>query len=139
MTQDVRKLTRAIWAGVQEKEAKDLVEKISALNLCVAFVVSVKHYVRDEYAYNYEDMAGLFDHLPKYYSPSSNLPYDEQVKGAKKAFVSKAYDKPTPTNIPIEVSYYLTSYAKHVDEKGLADSWATETIHASKGNILNLT
>ena len=132
MTQEVRKITRAIWAGVKEKEAKDVVEKVSALNLCIAFVVSLKHYVRDEYAYDYDDLVGLLGHLPKYNTPSSNLPLSEQIHVFRTS--GQAYDKPTPTNIPIEVSYYLIAYAKHLEDEGLADHWALKTIHASKNN-----
>jgi hypothetical protein len=45
------------------------VEKKSAINLCMAFVIATKHYLREEYSYDTGDMADLIFHLKKYYNP----------------------------------------------------------------------
>jgi len=128
MTQEMRKLTRSIWSGVKEVDAKDVVEKKSALNLCSAFICATKHYLREEYAYDYEDYEGLMEHLPKFFTPSSNLPLNQQLKHVN----FKAYDHSTPTNIPIEISYYLNSYVKYLEHNQLADQWALHTIEDSE-------
>jgi len=138
MTQEMRKLTRAIWLGVKEVDAKDIVEKKSALNLCAAFIVSTKHYLREEYAYDYEDYEGLLEHLPKFYMPSSNMPLEKQLKEGKgKRSEFSAYDQSTPTNIPIEMSYYLSSYIKHIDETQMADNWTVATMQNSVASLVD--
>lgn len=108
MIQNVRKMTRATWLGVSSGDSADtitsktLIERRSALNLSLAFVVSVKHYLRDEYRYDYPDLKDLISHLPRFNSPSSNLPLDVQLKMQKEYKKCKiAFDCPTPTNIPL--------------------------------------
>ena len=130
MTQDVRKLTRCIWVGIeaeQERDARTVVGKKSALNLCLAFVVATKHYLREEYSYEFDDLKCLISHLPKFNTPSSNLSLDEQdqkrLPRLTRPFM--AFDHSTPTNIPIEISYYIMSYIKYVTEKSLAPAWIT--------------
>jgi hypothetical protein len=63
---------------VKGKEAKDLMEKKSAINLAVAFVLATKHYLRDEYSYDSEDIRTLINHLPRLSTPSSNIPMESQ-------------------------------------------------------------
>lgn len=141
MTQDVRKLTRCIWTGVhvQERDARAVIEKKSALNLCLAFVVATKHYLREEYSYDYADLKGLISHLPRFNTPSSNLALDEQLdtpeQRKKRPRLLMAYDHSTPTNIPVELSYYIFSYIKHVSDKNLAPAFVTNTMHACNNQI----
>ncbi|KAG0323968.1 hypothetical protein BG004_003575, partial [Podila humilis] len=55
---------------------RDLLEKKSAINLLVAFAFATKHYLREEYGYNYDDMVELLAHIPKYSIPTSTQPMD---------------------------------------------------------------
>ncbi|KAF9920640.1 hypothetical protein BGZ67_001100, partial [Mortierella alpina] len=64
MTLSIRNLTRSIWVCVAETETRDLLEKKSAINLLVAFAFATKHYLREEYGYNYDDMIDLLTHIP---------------------------------------------------------------------------
>lgn len=94
--------------------------------------MSTKHYLREEYAYDYEDYEGLLDHLPKFYKPLSGLPLEEQLKKTQlKSKALKAFDYVTPTHVPIEVSFYLNSYVKHVTDNELADATTIGTMHGS--------
>ncbi|KAG0368924.1 Bestrophin, RFP-TM, chloride channel-domain-containing protein [Gamsiella multidivaricata] len=163
MTLCVRNLTRGIWVCVAETETRDLLEKKSAINLLVAFAFATKHYLREEYGYNYDDMINLLAHIPKYSIPTSTQPMDwrtdiptplgslqkesyqlpEEPQGkatassidpervstsdartrrhqAKKQAI--AFDFLTPTNIPIELSYYIGSYIKSCSNKGRVDA-----------------
>ncbi|KAF9434013.1 hypothetical protein BGZ76_008691 [Entomortierella beljakovae] len=159
MTLSIRNLTRGIWVSVSETETRDLLEKKSAINLLVAFAYATKHYLREEYGYNYTDMVDLLTHIPKYSIPTSTQPMDWRmdIPGAfdnispqpKKDQASKvnspkisdrisaifsrsrsrqtskqqtlAFDFLTPTNIPIELSYYISSYIKSCSNKGKID------------------
>ncbi|RKP06960.1 Bestrophin/UPF0187, partial [Thamnocephalis sphaerospora] len=90
---NVRNLTRFIWVGVLEKTPRDAIEKRSAINLLVAFAVATKHYLRAEYGADYPDLRDYLTHIPKY---------------------SYADGTATrPSNLPLEISIYLTSYIHH--------------------------
>lgn len=79
MTQNIRTLTRCIWVGVKESgTAKEIIEKTSVLNLLVAFSISTKNYLREEYSYDSEDLRDLISHIPKFKTPSSVTPLDSQ-------------------------------------------------------------
>ncbi|KAF9425184.1 hypothetical protein BGZ76_003387, partial [Entomortierella beljakovae] len=173
MTWCIRNLTRSIWVGVAETETRDLLEKRSAINLLVAFAFATKHYLREEYGYNYEDMVDLLAHIPKYSIPTSTQPMDwrtdiptpleeiQQQQQGKTSYLSEknqqhvttsnisqqprpstshhrsrrhqakmqalAFDFLTPTNIPIELSYYISSYIKSCSNKQRVDA-ATLTV-----------
>jgi len=121
MTLGIRSLTRGIWTAVKETEAKDVVEKKSVLNILVAFAVATKHYLREEYSYEYDDLKDLISHLPKYATPASTTPLSAQTLERKKdkAFRLNAHDLETPSNIPIELSYYIAAYLSCVNARGL--------------------
>ncbi|KAG0092985.1 hypothetical protein BGZ92_007936 [Podila epicladia] len=153
MTLSIRNLTRGIWVCVAETETRDLLEKKSAINLLVAFAFSTKHYLREEYGYNYDDMADLLTNIPKYSIPTSTEPMDwrtdvpaaldglhqqpnltsflsdksrHSISGpgrARRAAKSQAlaFDFLTPTNIPVELSYYIGSYIKACSNKQKVD------------------
>ncbi|KAG0377063.1 hypothetical protein BGX24_006784 [Mortierella sp. AD032] len=166
MTLCIRNLTRGIWVCVAETETRDLLEKKSAINLLVAFAFATKHYLREEYGYDYEDMIDLLTHIPKYSIPTSVEPMDwrmdiptsplesltpipsrpaapqdqqqqhnatSQMSGrpsgtftggrARRQSRSQAlaFDFLTPTNIPVELSYYIGSYIKACSNKGKVD------------------
>ncbi|KAF9347750.1 hypothetical protein BGX34_002914 [Mortierella sp. NVP85] len=165
MTLCIRNLTRGIWVCVAESETRDLLEKKSAINLLVAFAFATKHYLREEYGYNYADMIHLLTHIPKYSIPTSTQPMDWRVdiptdlstlqpqphqqppphyhrqqpqqqqdqqsqqpltdlraRRASRHMNDLAFDFLTPTNIPIELSYYIGSYIKSCSNKGKVDA-----------------
>ncbi|KAF9108771.1 hypothetical protein BGX29_007061 [Mortierella sp. GBA35] len=167
MTLSIRNLTRGIWVCVSETETRDVLEKKSAINLLVAFAFATKHYLREEYGYEYDDMVDLLTHIPKYSLPTSTQPMDWRTdlptplgtlqaqpnqqqgqgqsshmseKAAKASNVSAtgghveqhrrrqaskrralAFDFLTPTNIPVELSYYIGSYIKACSAKQKVD------------------
>ncbi|KAF9909533.1 hypothetical protein BX616_011130 [Lobosporangium transversale] len=157
MTLCIRNLTRSIWVNVAENETRDVLEKKSAINLLVAFAFATKHYLREEYGYNYDDMIDLLTHIPKYSLPTSTQAMDwrddiptalsslqQQRPNAEKLVNRKAtfneaqvhkrsrrhqakmqalaFDFLTPTNIPVELSFYIGSYIKSCTKKELVDS-----------------
>ncbi|KAG0314808.1 hypothetical protein BGZ99_007846 [Dissophora globulifera] len=174
MTLCIRNLTRGIWVSVSETETRDLLEKRSAINLLVAFAFATKHYLREEYGYNYDDMADLLTHIPKYSTPTAVTPQDwrsdlpvqlnslqqqtatlspvsekQQSKGVSSAISqgrqststttrarrhqakkqALAFDFLTPTNIPVELSYYIASYIKTSSTKGRLDAASTTMLN----------
>jgi len=120
MTAQVRTLTRSIWIGVKGSDSRDLVEKKSAINLAVAFVTATKHYLREEYDYDSDDLVYLIGHLPRLFTPSSNMPLDEQVDYSAE-------------NIPEEVSKSKIPIENGKDSHGLK----TAFIQRQKSNRIN--
>ncbi|KAF9574798.1 hypothetical protein BGW38_008283, partial [Lunasporangiospora selenospora] len=173
MTLGIRNLTRCIWVCVAENETRDLLEKKSAVNLLVAFAFSTKHYLREEYGYNYDDMAELLLHIPKYALPTSTQPMDwrsdvhqvhqldslrhqshmhvhenpekhrkstHSTQGRARRHAksqSLAYDFLTPTNIPIELSYYIGSYIKSCSNKELVDASTLSVMNTALVSLID--
>ncbi|CAO3694778.1 unnamed protein product [Umbelopsis ramanniana] len=75
----VRNMARVIWIHGKEPTVADILAKKTAINLLAAFAVSTKHYLRQEYNHDYEDLKFLIAHIPKYTMPSSNESYEDQV------------------------------------------------------------
>lgn len=122
MINGIRILTRGIWVGVSVSTAKDVIEKKSVVNILVAFAIATKHYLREEYAYGHEDLQSLIGYLPSFSTPSSNQPLTPRKKPARRGtFWLTAYEIPTPTNIPIELSYYIATYLRSVNTRGAVE------------------
>lgn len=80
MTLNIRTLTRCFWVMVEEKEktSQEVIEKASAINLLVAFAYATRNYLREEYSYEEDDLRELINHIPKFSTPSSNQPLEDQ-------------------------------------------------------------
>ncbi|KAB8078402.1 UPF0187-domain-containing protein [Aspergillus leporis] len=67
LIQTSRNLARTIWINTAEREGElgkeDLLGKLTAMNLILAFAVSLKHKLRFEPDIAYEDLAGLVGYL----------------------------------------------------------------------------
>lgn len=142
MILNIRNLTRFIWMGVEDEshdetsKTKSMIEKKSAINLLVAFAVATKHYLREEYSYEFGDLKNLTSNITGFRTPSSNvgMQHQEKPSGIDYSFVQprnrrmstvkdplKARDVVTPTNIPIELSYYIASYINTCKKRGCVD------------------
>ncbi|PYH98966.1 UPF0187 domain membrane protein [Aspergillus ellipticus CBS 707.79] len=67
LNQTSRNLARTFWVNTAEREGElgkeDLLAKLTAINLILAFAVSLKHKLRFEPDVGYEDLAGLVGYL----------------------------------------------------------------------------
>lgn len=65
--QSSRNLARTIWINIIERDGElrkeDLLQKLTAINLILAFAVALKHKLRFEPDVGYDDLAGLVGHL----------------------------------------------------------------------------
>lgn len=50
----------------REKTSREIVEKVSAINLLVAFAYATRNYLREDYSYDEEDLAELISHIPRF-------------------------------------------------------------------------
>lgn len=111
MTIQIRNLTRLIWTGVSPHDSRNIVEKKSVINLLIAFAVSTKHYLREEYGYKYEDLAHLLSHITMTHSPHNDVSLSH--KNTLDDVITTRKDL-TCTNIPLEISYYIASYINYI-------------------------
>lgn len=67
LQQTSRNLARTIWVNTAEREGElgkeDLLEKLTAMNLIVAFAIALKHKLRFEPDIAYDDLGALVGHL----------------------------------------------------------------------------
>ncbi|PLB34298.1 UPF0187 domain membrane protein [Aspergillus candidus] len=67
LIQTSRNLARTIWVSTLERPGEqgkeDLMGKLTAMNLILAFAISLKHKLRFEPDVGYDDLAGLIGHL----------------------------------------------------------------------------
>ncbi|KAI1387112.1 UPF0187-domain-containing protein [Hypoxylon trugodes] len=126
-------LGRVFWLHVVEREGsgkKDLLGKLTAMNLVVAFAVSLKHKLRFEPYTYYDDLVDLVEHLDTFAKSATDENTVRPRAGLFKAVgsnlgLSFAASNPrklmkkaqTPLgNLPLEILCYLTAY---VDELAL--------------------
>lgn len=132
-----RNLGRYIWIHVQEREGAqsvdDLLQKVTAMNLILSYVVALKHRLRFEPYAHYPDIAGLVSHLDTYAKAAHKHDHLEQKKkslpkrlgehlGLPFAISNprkemKRSDKPLG-NLPMEIMAYLSAYYEMVSTNG---------------------
>ena len=143
ITHNIRTLTRYVWTVVEEKNSDDIVEKLSIINLLVAFPFAVKNYLRADYSYEAEDLKELITHLPRVVPHNTAAAYNSLLRArftkengddpvllgvsvtngstqnlrASKRDKWRAHAEPTETNIPIEILLYFASYLNKLATK----------------------
>lgn len=155
LIQTSRDLARHIWVHAQERdeyEKADLLAKITALNLIVAFAVSLKHRLRFEPYTNYNDLEPLVSHLSTFAGAASNPPAPplRQASSWKKAGINLGLtfaesnprklikrSKKNLGNLPLEVLTYLSVYVKSIVDNGTLDSGVYHSMIMSNLASLN--
>ncbi|ODM90583.1 hypothetical protein Ocin01_16099 [Orchesella cincta] len=158
MTLNIRTLTRCIWVMVAEKEnvSKVIIEKVSVINLLMAFPYATKNYLREQYSYNARDIRELISHIPKFCTPNPSQPLDIQeenpnvtgswrsrdisrtrVYSINNCSNIKPCDESVSTIIPIELSYYIASYINRVSELKLAEGPTISVMNTALNNLVD--
>ena len=136
-----RNLARYIWVHIDERPGElgkdDLLAKLTAINLILAFAVALKHKLRFEPYAHYPDISSLVSHLDTFakaaYAPELEL---KQKKTPWKTMgedlgLSFAESNPRKTikratkplgNLPLEILTYLSSYIEEVSSNGTLKS-----------------
>ncbi|KAL1920825.1 uncharacterized protein VTP21DRAFT_11460 [Calcarisporiella thermophila] len=152
----IRNFSRLIWVQVDEETAVDVLSKKGAINLLLAFAVATKHYLRAEFGTNYDDLRELLAHIPQYSSSAINtavleppsekrllmlklIPCLRDLPDAARSlefshlpwyYAQKSEDSPPPGNLPLEISYYLSSYIREVNALEKASVVAISDLYA---------
>lgn len=124
MTVAIRSMARNIWIHTKEiDEHEDRQAKIKVINLLIAYPFSIKRYLREEYGSHYADISCHIGDIPRYSTPSSIQPMvldlPEQVNHPNSPL--QAVDPVegfTPTNLPLEIAYFLSAYVAEITAKG---------------------
>ncbi|KAF3918868.1 hypothetical protein ABW20_dc0103064 [Dactylellina cionopaga] len=141
LTLNVRNMTRLIWIHIREREGPDgeddLLAKLTAVNLLLAFCVSLKHKLRHQPEYDYKDLQGLISNLQTYardahqageIPPRKALTTPQRISSylgitfLEKSPVRryKAYKKAGQLhgNLPLEIMTYLSAYLEMIVQAG---------------------
>ncbi|KAI9230261.1 MAG: Bestrophin/UPF0187 [Piptocephalis tieghemiana] len=113
----VRTMSRYVWLGVSPKVSTPH-EKRQFLDLLLAYIVSIKHHLRDEYGTNYPDLEML---LPEQIKDAENHQGEFEIQPRFTGLAGNfALDPDRTMNLPLEISYYLGLYQQRVyDLKGM--------------------
>ncbi|KAM7188961.1 Bestrophin, RFP-TM, chloride channel domain containing protein [Naviculisporaceae sp. PSN 640] len=134
-------LGRVFWVHGKEREGeegkKDLLAKLTAMNLLVAFATSLKHKLRYEPYTCYDDIQSLVGHLDTFAQRATRDEPDQSLKQIKKPGffkavgeylgVSFAASNPRKMvkkasrplgNLPLEILSYLASYTDELVANG---------------------
>jgi len=97
MLNHARNLARHIWISVEideydKKKDERLNLKKGAMRLIIALVISIRHALRGEYGWDYDDLAELVQHVPRFNSLITTAP------------------KKVLKILPLEIAYHIESY-----------------------------
>jgi len=92
-----RNLSRHIWISINidpldPKKDEKLNLKKGAMRLIIALVISIRHALRGEYGWDYDDLAELVQHVPRFNSLITTAP------------------KQVLKILPLEIAYHIESY-----------------------------
>ena len=140
LSQASRDLARYIWIHVDERHEQDaalgkqdLLGKVTALNLLVAFSVALKHRLRFEPYAQYDDLEHLVSHLSTFageaFDPATSAPRPKTSWKRGGEYLGLTFAESNPRkmikrskknlgNLPLEVLTYLSSYVKSVIKSG---------------------
>ncbi|KAK2070453.1 hypothetical protein P8C59_004943 [Phyllachora maydis] len=153
-------LGRVFWVHtverVGEQGERDMLAKLSALNLLVAFAVALKHRLRYEPYTNHDDIASLVAHLDTYAQAATRAePARVQKAMEKPGFfkstgqylgISFAASNPRKAvkgagqplgNMPLEILSYLASYIDETISNGLLPIPMQQTLAYNNLAVLN--
>ncbi|KAL1956259.1 hypothetical protein VTO42DRAFT_7519 [Malbranchea cinnamomea] len=137
LMQNSRVLARIIWIHNEEREGEvgkqDLLAKLTGINLILAFAIALKHKLRFEPDFAYEDLADLVGHLDTF----AKAAHEDIVTNTKKPGKLKAIgqylsipmamsnprkaikrSKKPLGNLPVEILNYLSAYMEEVMTSG---------------------
>ncbi|KXN70219.1 UPF0187-domain-containing protein [Conidiobolus coronatus NRRL 28638] len=90
MESQLRNLSLRLWTQVPENTEEEREEKQTMLNMLLCFHISTKHYLRNEFGVNFEDLLPLIQNIP------------ELIKLKKTEF--------TTCEIPLQLNHFILSY-----------------------------
>ncbi|KAL1968959.1 hypothetical protein VTN77DRAFT_793 [Rasamsonia byssochlamydoides] len=147
LIQTSRNMARTIWVSIKEREGEegkeDLLGKVSAINLLLAFAVALKHCLRFEPDIAYKDLVGLVRHLDTFakeaHDPAVVEPRRKTLWKATGEYLGVSFAESNPRklikrakkplgHLPLEILIHLSAYIDHCVANGTLSS----SIHQSQ-------
>ncbi|KAI9291994.1 UPF0187-domain-containing protein [Neoconidiobolus thromboides FSU 785] len=110
MTTAIRNLVRILLVNVPTNNDQEYLEKMSVMDLLIAYPISVKHYLREEHGSDYSDMRERLKYIPEYSIPSALNSSGNQAR--------RSINLDKGTNLPLDIKMYLSSFIKHQQDLG---------------------
>ncbi|KAJ5176994.1 uncharacterized protein N7482_002871 [Penicillium canariense] len=129
LIQTSRNLARTIWVNTGEREGEngkvDLLRKLTAMNLILAFAVALKHKLRFEPDIAYDDLAGLVGHLDTFardaHDRNAITPRPKSLWKATGEYLGVSFAESNPRklikrskkplgHLPLEILNHLSAY-----------------------------
>ncbi|KAF4239821.1 hypothetical protein CNMCM8980_001530 [Aspergillus fumigatiaffinis] len=147
LVQTSRNLARTIWVNTAEREGEfekdDLLGKLTAMNLILAFAVALKHKLRFEPDIGYEDLAGLVGHLDTFAKDAHDRarlqPPKKSSWKAMGEYLGVSFAESNPRklvkrskkplgHLPLEILNYLSAYV----DRCIANGTMSVSLHQSQ-------
>ncbi|KAK6357032.1 hypothetical protein TWF718_001363 [Orbilia javanica] len=133
LTLNVRNMARLIWIHATEREGPggedDVLGKLTAINLLLAFCVALKHKLRHQPEYDYKDLQGLVANIQSFAKQAhrdGDIPPRKAITTPQRiaAYLGITFFEKSPTkrykaykkagknhgNLPLEIMTYLSAY-----------------------------
>ncbi|KAK3954752.1 Bestrophin, RFP-TM, chloride channel-domain-containing protein [Pseudoneurospora amorphoporcata] len=153
-------LGRVYWVHAKEREGelgkKDVLAKLTALNLLVAFAVSLKHRLRFEPYTCYDDISHLVAHLDTFAKRATEEEPDKTLKALQGPgffksvgeYIGVSFAASNPRkmikkasrplgNLPLEILSYLATYTDELIAEGQLPVPMQQTLAYNNMSILN--
>ncbi|KAL1917282.1 uncharacterized protein VTP21DRAFT_4938 [Calcarisporiella thermophila] len=153
MSVAIRNFARIVWVNGKEDTPEDVILKKSAINMMLAFAVSVKHYLREEFGTEYEDLKYLLKHIPELDTSASMLhsafqpppksrlnlcfpilPSYKNYYEARRTHTN-ILGQPFLNKLPLEITLYLSSYLQHQRNRDKLDLPSTSNGLVALGQL----
>ncbi|GLI79411.1 hypothetical protein PoHVEF18_007743 [Penicillium ochrochloron] len=147
LIQTSRNLSRTIWVNTGEREGEDgkvdLLRKVTAMNLILAFAVALKHKLRFEPDVAYEDLAGLIGHLDTFARDAHDRevlnPRPKSLWKSAGEYLGVSFAESNPRklikrskkplgHLPLEILNHLSAYIDSI----VANGTLTSGLHQSQ-------
>ncbi|KAE8387952.1 Bestrophin, RFP-TM, chloride channel-domain-containing protein [Aspergillus alliaceus] len=147
LIQTSRNLARTIWVNTGEREGElgkeDLLGKLTAMNLILAFAVALKHKLRFEPDVAYEDLAGLVGYLDTFAKDAHDRqrlqPPRKSLWKATGEYLGVSFAESNPRklvkrskkplgHLPLEILNHLSAYI----DRCIANETLTVSLHQAQ-------
>lgn len=156
LIQTSRNLARTIWVNTSERQGEDgkvdLLRKVTAMNLILAYAVALKHKLRFEPDVAYEDIAGLVGHLDTFARDAHDRealnPRPKTLWKAAGEYLGVSFAESNPRklikrskkplgHLPLEILNHLSAYIDSIVANGTLTSGLHQSQAITMLSILN--
>ncbi|KAJ9082027.1 hypothetical protein DSO57_1008458 [Entomophthora muscae] len=110
MTTAIRNLVRLLLVNIPGDTDELKLQKMSVIDLLIAYPIATKHYLRQEYGPDYDDLREKLRYIPEYSTPSALNSTGTRAR--------PSMDLDRGTNLPLDIKMYISSFIKHQQNKG---------------------